>query len=199
LAAVALGVVGVSAVVTTAAPAGADVIDPAGKCFGSGVWTEEGETRDSTMYVPSDTVEIPQADTVHWTGNIQGFTLGQLGPRREISGEVQLDIMGLGDVPIDDWGGSSERYANEGDHEYDLPSVLINVKMKLEGEHREAPEGSSTFTRICGGSVYVQIEGSTFSNPLAIAAIPGLALSLLLLVWSGFRKVAPAFEDTNPG
>jgi hypothetical protein len=91
------------------------------------------------------------------------------------------------------------RYANTGDHEYDLPSFLVNVKMKLKGEHREAPEGSGAFTRICGGSVYVQIDGSTFSNPLAIAAIPGLALMLLLLVWSGFSKVKPAFEDTNPG
>jgi hypothetical protein len=198
LAAIALGVVGLP-IVLAARPAGADVIDPEGKCFGAGTWTEEQVSRDSTMYDPSDTVEVPQADTVHWQGNIQGFDAGSEGPRRRISGEVELDILGLGAVTIDDWGGSSVRYANEGDHEYDFPSVLVNVKMKLQGEHREAPEAGGAFTRICGGSVYVQIEGSTFSNPLAIAAIPGLALTLLLLIWSGFRKVAPAFEDVNPG
>jgi hypothetical protein len=84
LAAIAAGVMAASVVLVWAAPAGGDVIDPAGKCYGAGLWNEEGENRDSTMYVPSDTVKIPQADTVTWAGNIQGFQLGagrQPGPR----------------------------------------------------------------------------------------------------------------------
>jgi hypothetical protein len=195
---IALGVTATAALLVWTSSAGADVVDPAGKCFGSGTWEEEGETRSSPDYVPDDVIEVPQSDNVVWQGNIDGAPLGTEVERRRISGEVQLDIAGLGDVTIDDWGGSSMRAANTGEHEYDLPSFLINVKMKLHGEHREAPEGGGAFQRICGGSVYVQIEGSTFSNPLAIASIPGLALALLGLIRAGFRKVW-AFEDVNPG
>jgi hypothetical protein len=178
-----------------AAPAGADVIDPAGACFGQGIWVEEGETRDSTMFVPDDVVEVPQSDTVNWSGRVGNAQLGDEVPRRDISGEVQLDIAGVGTATIDDWGGSSVRAANEGEHEYDMPDVLVNVKMKLKGEHRENGD------RVCGGSVYVKIPGSVTDNPLALGAIAGLVISGGALLYAGRPVVEKiyAFEDVNPG
>jgi hypothetical protein len=175
--------------------AGAEVIDPAGACFGSGTWVDEGETRDSTMFDPGDVVEIPQADDVDWMGSVGGAQVGDEVERREISGEVQLDIAGVGTATIDDWGGTSVRAANEGTHDYDLPDVLINVKMKLKGEHRE------NGTRICGGSVYVKVPGGAFENPVAIGALAGLVISGGALLWAGkpvIEKVY-AFEDVNRG
>ncbi len=180
-------------------PASADVVDPEGACSAAGTWQEEGVTRSSPDFVPDDLIEIPQHDTVLWSGNVGGAALGSEGPRREISGEVQVDIAGIGDATIDDWGQSSVRYANEGEHEYDVPDVLLNVKMRLHGEHREAPEGSAAFTRVCGGSVYVQVTGGTFANPLAIAALVGMLASGAGLVSAGVVQKKWAFEDTNPG
>jgi hypothetical protein len=127
--------------------------------------------------VPEDLIEIPQQDTVLWSGNVAGYEPGTDGPRREISGEVSVDIAGLGSATIDDWGGDSVKYANDGQHEYDVPDLLLNVKIRLHGEHREAPEGSSAFTTVCRGSVYLQVQGGTFANPLAIGALVAMLAS----------------------
>jgi hypothetical protein len=159
--------------VSSAEAARADVIDPAGACTAEGTWRDEGVTRNARDYVPSDVVVIPQEDVVAWKGGIGDGTTAS-GPEREISGEIAVDVAGIADLPIDDWDGPSEQYANNGDYDYEVPDLLVNVKMKLHGEHRE--EG----TRVCGGSVYVQVEGGTFSNPLAI-----LFLALMVLCGAG--------------
>lgn len=178
-------------VLTAAGVAHADVVDPSGACDASGLWVGEGVTRASADYSSSDLIEIPQKDKVQWAGSVGGAGKGEEGARREISGEVEIDIAGVGSATIDDWGGSSVKYANEGNKKYDLPDVLLNVKIRLHGEHREAPEGSAAFTKVCGGSVYVQAKGGTFSNPLSIASAVGMLLSGAGLVSAGMvRKPA---------
>jgi hypothetical protein len=192
-------VLGGTMALLAASPAAADAVDPSGACSASGHWQDEGVDRASADHVPSDLIKIPQKDTVRWAGNIKGYALGAEGPRREISGEVEVDIAGVGTATIDDWGKSSVRYANEGEHDYDVPDVLLNVKMRLQGEHREAPEGSASFTRVCGGSVYLQVTGGMFSNPLTIAALVGMLASGAGLASAGVVRKRWAFEDTNPG
>jgi hypothetical protein len=131
---------------------------------------------------------------VAWQGNEKGYALGDTGPRRKIGGEVKLDLP-IGDATIDSWGGDSERYANEGEYSYDLPSVLIGIEMRLHGEHREND------VVVCSGEVNVKIIGSVWSNPLSYAAIGVLVLSAGMLFFAGrpvFRKIW-AYEDVNPG
>ncbi len=184
----------VVALVATTGTAAADVVDPPGACVGSGTWQEGRLPETSTKHVPSDVITIPRKDVVSWSGAIGGAQLGDEVPRREIAGKVELQLPPpVGWITIDDWGGNSVRAANEGVHDYDLPSLLGGVKMKLRGQHSDA--GSLT----CSGSVFVQIDGS---SPLLIAGIVGLVLSGGVLLYSGkavFTKVAPAFEDVNPG
>ena len=184
----------VGAVLVGPAVARADVVSPAGECVGSGQWRVAGLSESSTAHMPSDVVEVPRADTVRWSGNIKGYALGSAGPRRAISGEVQLDVP-VGTATIDSWGGSSVRYANEGEHAYDLPSVLLGVKLRLHGEHRE------NGTVLCSGSVYVKVTGSVWSNPLSYGSLGLLAISGGALLFAGrpvFRKKW-AFEDRNQG
>jgi hypothetical protein len=185
---------GFGALLVAPAAAGADVVSPAGACVGSGTWRTAGLSETSTAHVPSDVVAVPRADTVRWSGNVKGYALGSTGARRAISGEVQLDLP-VGTATIDSWGGSSVRYANEGEHVYDLPSVLVGIKMRLHGEHRE--NGAV----VCGGSVYVKVTGSVWSNPLSYGSLGVLAISGGVLVFAGrpvFRKKS-AYEDVNPG
>ena len=176
------------------AAAGADVIVPAGECVGSGQWRAAGLSETSAAHAPTDVVEVPRADTGRWSGNIKGYALGSAGARRTIAGEVQLDLP-VGTATIDSWGGSSVRYANAGEHAYDLPSVLVGVKMRLHGEHRE--NGAVR----CSGSVYVKVKGSVWSNPLSYGSLGALTISGGVLLFAGrpvFRKKR-AFEDVNPG
>jgi hypothetical protein len=177
-----------------ASPASADVVSPPGACAGSGHWVKANLDETSAEHKPDDVIKVPRSDTVQWAGNIKGNQLGAVGPDRPISGSVQLDLP-IGSVTVDSWGGSSDRYANKGEHSYDLPSVLSGIKIKLHGEHKD--NGVVT----CSGSVYVQVEGSAFSNPLTWGGLGGLVISGGALVFAGrpsFRK-RWAFEDTNPG
>lgn len=182
------------AMVLSARAASADIVTPAGECVGSGRWQAAGLAESSRNHVPADVLKVPQADVVAWSGNEKGYQLGASGPRRAISGEVQLDLP-IGTATIDSWGGTSVRYANQGEHAYHLPNVLVGVKMRLHGEHRE-----NGVVR-CAGSVYVQVSGSVWSNPLAYGSLGLLTISAGLLVFAGrpvFRK-RWAFEDVNPG
>ncbi len=171
----------------TALPAGADVIDPSGACQASGTWQDEGVTRASGDFSPDDVVVIPQEDTVDWEGGVGDAAPGETGEARDISGEIAVDAAGITTIPIDDWDGESELYGNSGTYDYEVPDFLVNVKLKLTGEHSE--EGS----RVCGGSVYLKVEGGTFSNPLAIAALVGLVLTGAGMLSAGAvrRGVAP--------
>lgn len=181
-------------VLVSTTPASADIVTPAGACVGSGHWEKANFTQTSTDRQPGDLIKVPQADTVSWAGNISGFKIGDAGPRRAISGEVQLDLP-VGTATIDRWGGASMRYANKGQYAYNLPNVLVGIKMTLHGAHRD--NGKTT----CSGSVSVQVEGSAFSNPLAFAGLGGLALSGGALFFAGRPVVKKlwAFEDVNPG
>jgi hypothetical protein len=168
LRAVAAACAGGGMVLATALPAGADAIDPPGACSALGIWLDEGVTRAAVDFVPDDVVVIPQEDTVAWQGGVGDAAPDQGGPRRDISGQVEVDVAGITTVVIDDWDGDSDIYGNSDEYEYDVPDFLVNVKLKLRGEHSE--EGS----RVCGGSVYLKVEGGTLSNPLAIGAFVGM-------------------------
>ncbi len=188
------GVAVTAACLVPAAPARADVVTPPGQCVASGVWQKAGLVEASGDHETSDVIEVPRADTVAWKGNIKGYELGAAGPRRAIEGEVELDLP-IGAATIDSWGGDSERYANEGVHSYDLPSVLIGIEMRLHGEHRE------NGVVVCSGEVNVKIAGSIWSNPLAFADLGLLVISAGMLFFAGrpvFKKVW-AYEDVNPG
>src|SRR5579864_4492284 len=114
----------------------ADVITPTGACVASGHWVNSGQTETSTAHSSSDVIKIPRKDTVQWAGNIKGYALGAVGPRRAIKGDVQLDLP-IGSVTIDSWGKTSVRYANTGAHKYNLPSFLSGIEMRLHGQHSE--------------------------------------------------------------
>ncbi len=168
--------------------AGADVIDPSGACNAAGTWEGDGVTRRSVDLAPDEVIAIPQEDTVLWSGDVGGEEPAAEGPRRENSGEVEVDIAGIGSAEIDSWGrNSSVRYANEGEHDYDVPDVLLNVRVKLRGAHREAPEGSRAFEEVCHGSVYVQVQAGLFENPLTLAAIASFVVFGAGLVSAGPR------------
>jgi opacity protein-like surface antigen len=174
--------------------AAADVVSPPGACMGSGAWRTSGQQETSAAHRKSDVIKIPQADTVDWQGSERGFAVGSAGPRRDISGKVSV-VLPMGTATIDSWGGSSVRYANTGTHAYDLPKALVGLKLKLKGSHKDG--GVTT----CKGSVFVRVEGSATSNPLAAAGAAGLALSGGALLFAGrpvFKKLW-AIEDVNPG
>lgn len=179
-----------------AGPASANAIT-LGDCKGSGVFENAGFTKNSVDLSPTDVVEVPQKDTVHWSGSEHDAALGSAGPARDISGEVQLDLpFPLPKVTIDKWGNNSIRYANEGEHKYDVPSFVVGIKMKLHGEHRE---GGSP---VCAGSVFVRVKGSAVSNPIFWAGVALTTVAGGVFLFAGrpvFAKIRPAFEDINPG
>jgi hypothetical protein len=178
-------------VVAPATPAAADVIVPAAGCFVSGQWQTEGTPRTSPEFLPDDLMTIPRADTVKWAGNEKGFRLSDTGPRRTISGEVEVDLP-IGTVTVDSWGGESVKYANEGLRPYDLPGILGGVKMRLHGEHRD--DGIVA----CSGAINVKVAGSPLTNPMTYVALGLLLMSGAGLVGAGRQAfpVAPSgFDD----
>lgn len=180
-----------------AGTAGADVVRPEGSCRGAGEWLGSGQQEDSVEHERSDVIEVPAKDTVRWSGALGDNQLGDEVPRRDIDGSVELQLPApFGWVTIDDWDGSSVRAANEGEHSYNLPKVLVGIEMTLRGHHNE------NGVLFCEGRVKVKVEGSALSNPLAIGGIAGMVVFGGLLLYAGrpvFTKVAPAYEDVNPG
>ena len=190
-AAAGIGLVG-AIVVFPASAAHADVITPPGACTASGTWVAAGFTRTSTQYKPSSVVAIPQDDRVNWVGHEHGEPIGFVGTRRPIDGKVQLAVPFGVKVTIYNWDGSSVRYSNEGQEHYNLPSVLVGVKLRLSGYEKDSGK------TVCAGSVYVRVSGSKFKNPLGWAGIGGTALASLGLVGASFRKTRPSYDDINP-
>jgi hypothetical protein len=182
-----------SAVVLPMAVASADVVTPANTCTATGAWVTGGFTKSSTAYSSNDVVMVPQKDTVNWQGHEFGKPIGYVGPARAIDGAVQVHVpFGL-DVSIWHWSGShSQRYSNEGQESYNVPSVLIGVKLKLSGYENEGGR------RVCTGSVYVEVAGSKTKNPIGWAGIGGTALFGAGLLAAGFRKTKLAYDDINP-
>jgi hypothetical protein len=190
--AVSAGALAIGLVLATApAPAAADVIVPAAGCFVSGQWQTEGTPKTSPEFLPDDTITIPRADTVKWTGNEKGFRLTDTGPKRVISGEVVVDLP-IGSITVDSWGGESVKYANEGLRPYDLPAILGGVKMRLHGEHRD--DGLVA----CSGSVNVKVAGSALTNPMTYVALGLLLMSGAGLVGAGRQLPRPA-AGPSPG
>lgn len=173
--------------------AAADVVSPPGACTASGHFVHAGFTKKSTGYVSSDVVVVPQKDDVRWVGHELGKPIGYVGPKRPINGAIQIELPGSFGVSIWHWGGEkSPRYSNQGEESYSLPSILIGVRLKLTGF--EEDNGKT----ICSGSVYVQVAGSRLKNPLGWVGLGGSVLFLAGLVFAGFRKIRPAYDDINP-
>jgi hypothetical protein len=163
--------VAVGALVAAAPAAGADVVSPAGACTGTGTWAGSGQRESSADHETSDVIEVPQSDTVSWTGVIGTNSVDSTGPERETSGSVTLALP-IGSVTLGDWSDDdSVSYGEAGERSYDLPSVVIGVEMQLSGEHSEGG------AEVCSGSVGVVVEGSPWSNPLTYGALLLAALS----------------------
>jgi len=181
-------------VIGSSLAASADVVAPPGACTASGHWVHTGLTENSTDHVPADVIVIPQKDTVDWIGHELGKPIGFFGTPRPIDGAVQVIIpFGVGGVSIWHWGGEkSPRYSNEGQESYNVPSILIGIKMKLSGYELDSGK------LICSGSVYVEVGGSKIKNPLGWAGIAGIVVFGAGMLAAGFRKTKLAYDDLNP-
>ena len=175
-----------------ASAAHADVITPPGACDASGTWVNAGFTRASAQYNPSSVIAIPQTDRVEWVGRESGKPVGFVGPRRPIDGKIQLAVPFGVKVTIYHWGGSSVRYSNQGHEHYNLPSVLVGVKLRLSGYEKDSGQ------TVCSGAVYMKVSGGTFKNPLGWVGIGGAALASIGLLGASFRKTRPSYDDLNP-
>ncbi len=180
-------------VLVPALTASADVVTPSGACTATGHWVGQGVTRSSTSYVSSDVVTVPQKDKVNWQGHEEGKPIGYFGPSRPIDGAVQVTVPFGIKVTVWHWGGhNSQRYSNEGQESYHVPSVLVGIRMKLSGYERDNGK------LICSGSVYVQVIGSRFKNPIGWAGLAGIVVFGAGLLAAGFRKTELAYDDINP-
>jgi hypothetical protein len=175
-----------------AGPAAADVVSPPGACTATGQFSHPVQTDRSTTYVPSDVIVVPQSDVVQWSGHEHDKPIGYVGAKRPIEGAVQLVLPGSFDVSIWHWGeAESTRYSNAGAESYRLPSILIGVKLQLTGYEKDAGR------TVCSGSVFVEVAGSKFQNPLGWVAAAGSVLFLGGIVAAGFRKVRLADDDSD--
>jgi hypothetical protein len=154
------GLVSAAAVLIPAAAAHADVVTPPGACYGAGKWVGGNLLELSTSHQRSDVITVPQKDTVQWAGGIGTHKPGETGARRAIAGKVRFDLPIGGSVDFKTWGGSSTKLANTGSTRYSFPTVLVGLKIKLSGFHKDG--GALT----CSGSVYVRIAGKKTKNPL---------------------------------
>jgi hypothetical protein len=173
-----------------AGPAAADIVSPPGSCTAVGQFSPAKVTLRSIDYDQSDVISVPRIDVVQWSGHEHGKPIGYVGPKRPVSGAVQLLLPGSIAVSIWHWAdGESSRYSNAGAESYRLPSILIGVKLRLTGYEKD---GGRT---VCAGAVDVVVAGSRFANPLGWVGLGGALLALIGLVAAGFRKVRPAVDD----
>jgi hypothetical protein len=114
---------------------------------------------------------------VLWQGNVPGRG------ERIVEGKVYAKI-GPRQVNIGTWDGPGENHRNDGDYDYDFPSVLAGLKVPVSGHHTEPGIN-------CAGRMVVQLEGSTWSNPILLGSI---ALTIVCVVNVGLavraKKVA---------
>lgn len=169
-------------------PAGSDAIDPAGACYGEGTWVDEGVTRTAAELEPGQLVKIPQSDTVDWKGGIGNAEPGDTTDPRTTGGAVQLKIAGKWITLDHAWENDDATFlANDGSYDYDLPDLLVGVKLPLRGHHTEE-------SVTCAGHVVVQVEGAATENPLTWGGIGGLVIGGGMLVFAGravMRAEAP--------
>ena len=166
-----------------AAPAGAEVVDPAGACVGSAAWTTGAFTETTAELTPGEVVEIPRADRVAWSGTVVGPAAG---PPRPVAGRVQLRLPApFGTVDIADWGGEASDVERSGAYSYDLPKLVPSgVRLDLVASHDEGGQ------RHCTAAVGLVIPGGPFDTPLTWVALAGLLVSSGLLALVG-RSVSP--------
>ena len=174
LGAVAIGVL----LVGSTAPASADITDNGSGCKGRGDWNSGVEVDAATK---GGVYTIPRSDSVHWQGSVKS------GSEGTYSGSISVDLpWPLGEALIDDWSGEYETTGNEGDHKYDLPSLVpAGVEFELHGEHSDKNGG-------CSGTVTLKIAGGVFDSLLAILSLVGTGIFLMLFVYllNLFMKVA---------
>jgi hypothetical protein len=112
-----------------------------------------------------DEATIPRTGVVVWQGSVPG------SGDRDIEGKVYAKI-GPTNVNVGSWEGPSELHRNDGDNDYDFPSVLAGLKIPVSGHHTESGIN-------CSGTVVVQLEGSRLSNPILLGS---LALTIVCIV-----------------
>ena len=180
--------------VIAAVPAGADVVDPRGAVQrGRARGRRRASPGRPTDFNSDDVIEIPQQDTVLWGGGVGDAELGDEVERREISGEVEVDIAGIGSATSTTGAAAACGRPTRASTSTTSPTCLLNVKMRLHGEHREGG------VKVCSGSVYLQVKAGRFENPLAIAALIGMLATGGGLASAGVVRKKWAFEDINRG
>ncbi|MBV9950637.1 MAG: hypothetical protein JO291_01705 [Acidimicrobiia bacterium] len=169
--------------VVAAAPAGADVVSPAGACRAIGVWKKAGITLRTTDHKSGDVITIPRHDIVAWKGFLKNGKGHKTTTRRDIAGSLDIDLPLGQSHTIDTWDKTSVRTAKKGRRGYSLPSFVTGVKFKLAGHHDESGK------QVCSGSVYMKVKGSGTSNPLFWASVVGIVVGLAGLLLSGRQVV----------
>jgi hypothetical protein len=161
-----------------ASPAAAELVDPPGSCVGTGAWQDAGFSVDSSVANPADIIEIPRADAVSWTGQVNG---PQEGDPRPIAGSISLKLPPpLGFVTFRSWEGTGITVTSAGTETYDLSEqVPAGVVFQLRGEHQE---GGAVF---CSGSAQLRIAGGPFDTIWVWIALAGTVLMGLLLLLTG--------------
>ena len=186
----AVATVATGAVWWLAAPAGADITTPPGRCEGTATFTQGLDDTgpfsvDSRTLDPDTVTEVPLEDDVQWTAQLIGVAPAE----RPVSGYVAVDLpWPFGTVTINSCDDTTAKVQNSGTQSYDLPSLVPrSVEFQVEGEHRE---GANVY---CSGSAKVKIEGSAFDTPLTFVSLVGLAASGVGLAMAGrskYRRIA---------
>ena len=169
---------------TGAAPAAADLAEPAGACVATGSWQAGGFTVVSTDADPADVIEIPRADQVAWTGQVIG---PDPGPERPIAGRISLQL-----PPPLVWVGLAG-------------AALSAGLLALAGRNAPATGGRRVGRALAGGLLGVLLGFFGTLTLLVLGVVP-LASPLVLLAvlagavagaaWGGWsrwgRRPAPA-------
>ncbi len=158
-----------------ASPVSADIPGSSG-CEGSGGWLEDGLVVQATT--TGGVYTIPYSDTVFWQGSVAA-------PPGVYSGSVSVDLPPpFGEVLIDDWSGDSEVTGNDGEHEYDLPSLVpAGVEFEVFGQH-EDQNGT------CSATITFELDGEPLDSSITFVAIGG---TLFFFVGAG-AALRPAFR-----
>jgi hypothetical protein len=147
--------VAIGAVVLLAGPADAKLEGP---CEGHGTFESQQKTYDAST---TETITVPQKDTVAYVGSITAPTSGP----RSHSGHIDLKLPApLPSLRIVSWGTKSTvKTADEGVHDYELPSIVPKgIILNLTGAHVDT-------AGTCTGSVEIKIEGGPFDSPAPTA------------------------------
>jgi hypothetical protein len=155
-----------------------------GRCTASGDFVNgtkaDGSFTLDAKEVGSQTIVIPRADTVNWSGAVD-----VPASPRAYSGSISVKLPPpFGEVTIHDWKGNSDRVSNSGVEDYKLPSLVpAGVTFTVSGQHVEA-------AATCSGTVNVKIEGGVFDSPVA-----PISLGLTAATGAGFlAALRPLFR-----